>query len=121
MRKKTILIIDDDGGVCRALKASIEDGGRYTALTATRADAGLELVRTQRPDLVLLDLVMPDLDGLEVLRRIKAMAPALPVAMVTGVWSEAEAAQCFQAGAYEYLTKPVDVDHLKTALFVKLL
>ena len=121
MRKKTILIIDDEEQFGRLLKLNLEATTEYAGLTATTGEEGLRLVQAHKPDLVLLDIMMPGSDGLDVLKQIKAMAPDVPVAMVTGVWNEQEAKKAFAAGAFEYITKPVHLEHLKTALLVKLL
>ena len=119
-KKRTILLIDDEQSICRMLKMNIEDNEDYQCLVSTSADAGLELVKTHKPDLVLLDILMPGMGGLETLKRIKAMAPEMPVAMVSATRDEREAQQAMQAGAYEYITKPVDFEYLKTVLFTKL-
>ena len=121
MRKKTILIIDDEEQFGKLLKLNLEASTEYAGLTATTGAEGLRLVQTHKPDLVLLDIKMPDANGLDILKQIKAVAPEVPVAMVTGVWDEQEAKKAFAAGAYEYITKPVHLDYLKTALLVKLL
>ena len=67
-----------------------------------------------------MDIMMPEMDGLEVLAHIKTIAPELPVAMLSAVRDERKAQQAMQAGAYDYITKPVDFKYLKTVLFVKL-
>ena len=121
MRKKTILIIDDEEQFGRLLKLNLEATTDYAALTATTGEEGLRLVQTHKPDLVLLDIMMPGADGLETLKQIKAVAPEVPVAMVTAVWNEQEAKKAFAAGAFEYITKPVHLEYLKTALLVKLI
>ncbi len=120
MSKKKILLIDDEEDTCTVLKLNIETTTEYEALAATSGEAGLKLVKTRKPDLVLLDIMMPGMDGIETLERIKATTPDLPVAMVTAVYKEEEAKRCFEAGVYEYITKPVDFEQLKTALLVKL-
>ena len=120
MAKKRILIIDDEEDFGRLLKLNIEKTGEYEALLATNGGDGVALVKVQRPDLVLLDIMMPGMDGLATLTQIKAVAPELPVAMVTACWNEEEARRIMAAGAYEYITKPVDFSYLKTALLVKL-
>lgn len=120
MSKKKILIIDDEEDFGLLLKLNINKTTNYDALVANNGEAGLELVQKHTPDLVLLDIMMPGIDGIETLKRIKAIAPDLPVAMVTAVYREEEAKRCFDAGAYEYITKPVDFEYLETALLVKL-
>jgi DNA-binding response OmpR family regulator len=120
MSKKKILIIDDEEDFGMLLKLNINKTTNYDALVANSGEAGLELVQRHTPDLVLLDIMMPGIDGIETLKRIKAIAPDLPVAMVTAVYSEEEAKRCFEWGAYEYITKPVDFEYLETALLVKL-
>ena len=102
------------------LKLNIEKTTEYEALVANSGEAGLELIKTHKPDVVLLDIILPGMDGLETLKRIKAAAPDLPVAMATAVRNEEEAKRCFEAGAYEYITKPVDFEYLKIALLGKL-
>lgn len=120
MSKRRILIIDDEPSFVELFKMKVETLGDYECLMATSGQDGLKLVGTRKPDLVLLDITMPEMDGLETLKRIKALAPELPVAMVTATWDEQEAKRCFAAGAYEYITKPVHFDHLQTTLLVKL-
>jgi DNA-binding response OmpR family regulator len=118
--KKKVLLIDDEEDFTTLLKLNLERSMEYEAWVAPGGEAGLRLIQTCKPDLVLLDLMMPGLDRLETLKRIKATTPDLPVAMVTAVWNEEEANRCFEAGAYEYITKPVDLEYLKNTLLIKL-
>lgn len=121
VRRKRVLLIDDEEDFSILLKLNIDTNTEYEALVASSGAAGLECVKMHDPDLVLLDIMMPEMDGIETLEQIKAVAPDLPVAMVTAVWKEEDAQRSFQAGAYDYITKPVDFEYLKTALLVKLL
>lgn len=120
MPKKKILLIDDEEDFATLLKLNIEMISDYDVLMAPNGEVGLDLVQRHKPDLVLLDFRMPGINGLETLKRIKAIIPDLPVAMVTAVFKEEETKQCFEAGAFEYVTKPVDLKHLKTAVLAKL-
>ena len=119
--KKKVLLIDDEKDLSALVKINIEATTGYEVLMATSGREGIELIKTERPDLVLLDIVMPEMDGFEVLKLIKAIAPQLPVAMVTAVLDEKEAKRAFKAGAYEYISKPIHADQLKRAMLVKLL
>ena len=119
--KKKILLIDDEKNLSALLKINIEATTGYEVIVATSGREGIELIKTERPDLVLLDIVMPEMDGFEVLNLIKAIHPQLPVAMVTAVLDENEAKRAFKAGAYEYISKPIHADQLKRAMLVKLL
>ena len=120
MTKKLILITDDEEYFCKLLKWNIEADPDYECLIATTGTKGIELVKKDKPDLVLLDIRMPGVDGMETLKKIKRLNPQTPVAMVTAVWDPQEAKRCLEAGAYEYITKPVDFEHLKTVLLIKL-
>jgi len=118
--KKKILIVDDEESFCELLKLNLEDNKNYEGLIATSGEEAIELVKQHKPDVVLLDILMPDMGGLECLKRIKALAPDLPVAMVTAVWDAEEGKRALREGAYEYITKPIDLEYLKTAIFLKL-
>lgn len=119
--KKQILVIDDEADFGRLLKVNLEKTGEYQVALATNGQEGLSAIRAKRPDLVLLDITMPVMDGMQTLKEIKRTHPDLPVAMVTACWNEDEARRIMQAGAYEYITKPVDFNYLHNALLVKLL
>ncbi len=120
-KKKKVLLIDDEKNLSALLKINIEATTDYEVIVATSGREGIELIKTDRPDLVLLDIVMPEMDGFEVLKLIKAIDPQLPVAMVTAVLDENEAKRAFKAGAYEYISKPIHSEYLKRAMLVKLL
>jgi CheY-like chemotaxis protein len=119
-RKSRILIVDDEENFAKLLKLNLENNGNYDILTARSGEAAIEAVKQHKPDLVLLDIMMPGMGGLQCLKQIKAMAPELPVTMVTAVWDEETGKKALQAGAYDYITKPVDQQYLKKALLVKL-
>ncbi|MBC7105935.1 MAG: sigma-54-dependent Fis family transcriptional regulator, partial [Firmicutes bacterium] len=107
-----IVIIDDEEHMCWALERAMRQEG-YQAFAATGGRQGLELVRREAPSLVLLDLKMPEMDGLEVLRRLREMSPRLPVIMITAYGTIETAIEAMKLGAVDYITKPFDLDELK--------
>lgn len=117
--KKAILIVDDDANHLELMGLRLNEAG-YRVITAQSGKQALDTIGIEKPGLVLLDILMPDMNGFEVLKKIKSVAPDLPVAMVTSVWDKNEAKRAFEAGAYEYITKPVDIEHLKLAVLIKL-
>ena len=119
-KKRLILVIDDEEHFCKLLKWNVESTQEYDCMTANNGDEGLKIIQMVKPDLVLLDILMPGMSGLETLKKIKAIDPQIPVAMVTAVWDDAEGKRCFEAGAFEYLTKPVDFEQLRRSLLSKL-
>jgi len=104
-----ILVVDDDKATVDILRTRLGAQG-YAVVSATDGEAGLEAVREHRPDLVLLDVNMPKLDGLEVCRRLKAddTLSFTPVILVTALADSRDMVAGLDAGADEYITKPVD-------------
>ncbi len=107
-----ILIIDDEEHMCWALKKAMEKEG-YQALTATSGNEGVNLLKEKGPSLVLLDLKMPEMDGMEVLKIIKEIHPKIPVIMITAHGTIETAIEAMKLGAVDYITKPFDLDELK--------
>jgi DNA-binding NtrC family response regulator len=107
-----ILIVDDDAAILKSLERTLRDSGLSDVLPCNDSRQVLDLVRDRQPAVVLLDLVMPHLSGEELLRTLRAHAPALPVIVVTATDEVATAVRCIQSGAYDYLTKPLDTDRL---------
>ncbi len=108
-----ILIVDDDPSNLDIVQARLARSG-YKILTASDGEEALAVAREQQPDLILLDIVMPKLDGLEVCRRLKADStlPFIPIIMVTAKAGSEDVIAGLEAGGDEYLTKPVDSDAL---------
>jgi two-component system NtrC family response regulator len=115
-----ILIIDDEEHMCWALDRAMRQEG-YQALVAYRGKQGLELIKEEAPSLVILDLRMPDMDGLEVLKEAKAIHPKLPVIMLTAHGTIETAIEAMKIGATDYITKPFDLDELKLVVKQNLL
>ncbi|MFZ5647501.1 MAG: sigma-54-dependent transcriptional regulator [Bacillota bacterium] len=110
-----ILVIDDEEHMCWALERAMKQEG-YQVLTTTRGRTGLELIREEAPSLVILDLKMPEMDGMEVLKKAKEYNPKLPVVMLTAHGTIETAIEAMKIGATDYLTKPFDLDELKMVI-----
>jgi two-component system KDP operon response regulator KdpE len=110
----TILIVEDDLPIVRFLRTALGGQG-YTSHEATSAQQGLALAASCRPDIVLLDLGLPDLDGLEVIRRLRAWS-AVPIIIVSARGQENDKVAALDAGADDYLTKPFGVPELMARL-----
>jgi DNA-binding NtrC family response regulator len=111
MSLPVLLLIDDEFGVRESLKMVFSK--QYRVLEADSIDAAIPKVEEERPDVVLLDVLMPKADGLEVLRRIKEIHPACEVIMLTGVNSQQLAAKASDSGAFDFIGKPFDVVDLR--------
>ncbi|MEM8994269.1 MAG: response regulator transcription factor [Acidobacteriota bacterium] len=111
MPTETILIIEDDAVLRRGLKDNFEMRG-YTALTAEDGRAGLDAALEHRPDLVVLDLMMPRLNGFEVCRQVRAAGLDMPIVMLTAKDQEADVVRGLNLGADDYVTKPFGIREL---------
>jgi DNA-binding response OmpR family regulator len=100
-----VLVVDDDPTVSDVVRRYLEQDGCAVRLAADGA-AGLAAVAAERPDLVVLDLMMPGIDGLEVCRRLRRQLPDLPVIMLTALGEEADRVLGLEVGADDYVTKP---------------
>ncbi|MDI6906689.1 MAG: response regulator [Thermoanaerobacterales bacterium] len=107
-----ILIIDDEEEMCWALARAMGKEG-YTVTTVTNPRQGLEMFRRDGADTVLLDLVMPEMDGLTLLRHIRTIDHKVPVIMITGHGSLENALDLVTAGATGYVTKPFNVKDIR--------
>ena len=109
VNRRTVLVVEDDPPLRRMIGIFLRAAG-YRVCAAEDGPSGLALTRDERPDLVLLDLMMPGLDGWEVLRRIKGDAgtAAIPVLVLTASVDHPLAEQARQLGATRFLTKPID-------------
>jgi DNA-binding NtrC family response regulator len=110
-----VLVVDDEPDVCEFLGASLTQRG-LDVRTTTRADSALEMATSEDVDVVLSDLRLDDMDGLELCRRIAEREPNLPVVVITGDGSLDAAVGAIRAGAYDFITKPIDVDALEVAI-----
>ncbi len=102
-----ILVIDDDREIIRLLKSYLEQSG-FTVLTAQNGQTGLQLMRAEQPNLVLLDLMLPDQDGYDVTRQARAEArlKSIPIIMLTARIEDTDKIIGLELGADDYITKP---------------
>jgi two-component system nitrogen regulation response regulator NtrX len=107
--RETILIIDDEEGIRTSLAGVLEDEG-YTVQLAADGEEGLAMAREEMPDLVLLDIWMPGMDGLEVLQRLKAIYPGLTVVMISGHGTIETAVKSTRMGAQDFIEKPLSLE-----------
>lgn len=105
-----ILVVEDEKDIVRLLKYNLEKEG-YTVLTAMDGQAGLDLARKENPDLILLDLMLPKLDGTQVCRSIRQESQA-PIIMLTAKKEEIDKIVGLELGADDYVTKPFSVREL---------
>jgi two-component system KDP operon response regulator KdpE len=110
MRPTTILVVDDEPALLRLVRATLQTHD-YAVITAGSGEEALALVAAERPDLVVLDLRMPGIDGFETLRRLR-LDSWVPVIMLTASAGDADRLTGFAGGADDYLTKPFNPDEL---------
>jgi len=102
-----ILIVDDNQDICLLLSMLIQRAG-YRSRVAYDGETALQMLREQMPDALLLDVKMPGIDGMEVLKQVKQVAPDLPVILITAHGNIAGSVAAIKAGAFDYLTKPFE-------------
>jgi FixJ family two-component response regulator/AraC-like DNA-binding protein len=112
--RPVVLIVDDDAGVREALRFALDES--YAVLDAPHGRSALGIVRAEHVDLVLLDILMPEVDGLEILQELKALEPDLPVIMMTAVKTVRTTVAAMKLGASDYVTKPFQEDELLAAI-----
>ncbi len=105
-KKARILVIEDDAIVRESVVTFLGDQG-FDVLEAEDGERGLEVFRAEKPDMVLTDLRMPKVDGLQVLKHIVSEAPDMPVVVVSGMGTVDDVVESLRLGAWDYLTKPV--------------
>jgi DNA-binding response OmpR family regulator len=108
---KRILIIEDDVAILRGLKDNLEYEG-YGVLSATDGEQGYDLIREKKPDLVILDLMLPRLSGYEVCRKVRAEGGNVPILILTARGEEVDKVHGLNIGADDYVTKPFSVREL---------
>ncbi len=108
---KTVLIIEDDVSILRGLKDNLEFEG-YKVISETRGKEGLDLALEKDADLLLLDVMLPGMNGYEICRKVKKEKPDLPIIMLTARGSEMDKVSGLDTGADDYVTKPFSLPEL---------
>ena len=117
MRK--VLVVDDEPQAVELLEEFLTAKG-YAVVGASGGEEALRRLKEERPHLMLLDIRMPVMDGLEVLRRAREIDREVGIVMVTAVNEESIGRAALRMGAYDYITKPLDFDYLERVLWVKM-
>lgn len=112
---KTILVVDDDGSVREVVKLALEAWG-YRVRLAEDGEEAFSIIKVHEPDVVLSDVIMPRLDGLALLRRLKKWNPCIAVILFTAHPTLADAVSAMKEGAEDVLTKPLDFRRLRHEL-----
>ncbi len=112
--KPTVLICDDEEGIRESFKLILSDS--YDLKFAVNGLEALELLKTLNPSVMLLDIKMPKLHGMEILKQVKKLKPSLPVLIVTGYQSVEMAQEAIKNGAADYIPKPFDSKYILKAV-----
>ena len=112
MSKGPILVVDDDPGQRRIIEFWLQEAG-HTVVTATDGLNGLKLFQQHSPSLVITDMRMPGISGLDVMAKVKAADPEIPVVLITAFGTVADAVEAMRLGAADYILKPINADELK--------
>ena len=106
-----ILVVDDEPKICAALNAFLKTRG-YAVVSASSSDEAVTAILRERPDVVLLDIRMPETGGMEVFQHIRALDPKVRVIITTGDGDEERAKQFLAMGAFDFVAKPFDLMYL---------
>ena len=115
-----ILVVDDESDVRELLKKFLTRRG-YDVKTASDGRAALEAVRSGKPDIVLLDIRLPEMDGLTVLEKLREESNTVAIITMSGVADEDTARRSLELGAADFVTKPFNLPYLETSLLAKLI
>ncbi|WP_274648511.1 response regulator [Paenibacillus humicola] len=119
MDKKKVLIVDDQNGI-RVLLMEVFSSEGYETFQASNGKLALEIVRNDAPDLVLLDMKIPGMDGLEILKHVKAINKEIKVIMMTAYGELDMIKEATDHGALMHFTKPFDIDEMRMAVNMQL-
>ena len=110
-----VLIVDDESSIIDSLEGILSDDG-FEVMHAYNGYEALKKIEAESPDIVLLDIWMPGMDGIDTLKEIKKMSPNLPVVMITGHGSIESAVDATKSGAFDFLEKPLSIDKVMVTI-----
>ena len=113
-----VLVVDDEPDAIELLQEFLTSKG-YEVITAGGGEEAIRKVKAERPHLILLDVRMPKMNGLEVLRQVRQIDKEVGVIMVTAVNEEGTGRQALELGAFDYIVKPLDLEYLERSLWYK--
>ena len=113
--KKLILIIDDEEDI-RSMLENFFESLNYRTISAADLNQTVFLLNREQPDIIFLDIVLPGVNGIEILKLLKRLLPDLIVVMMSGFATEPKAKAALELGAFDYLKKPFDMSHIKSML-----
>ncbi len=107
-----LLVVDDEKEICDFLRSFFEERN-YKVVTANSGKQAIEEIKKSKPQVVLLDIKMPEMDGVQTLKEIKASTPKIKVIMVTAIETRDKIEECLRLGADNYITKPLSLEYLE--------
>ncbi len=107
-----LLVVDDNESICQLIDDFFHDLKGHEVISTQKAEEAVELTREHKPDLALLDIMMPGMHGVQLLRLLKQVDPTLKAIMITAVEDEEIAREAMKEGAADYVTKPLDLNYL---------
>lgn len=113
--RPTVMVVDDEARVCQLFEKILGEEG-YQVITATSGERALALAGEVRPDVIVLDIVMPGMDGLATLRELRKRGQQSLVVMLTAKGTARTAREAMILGAYDYITKPFNLEFLKSVI-----
>lgn len=113
--KKTVLIVDDEYSFCKSLKTFLEKIG-YEVLVTTNGEQALDLIKSERPAVMTLDIRMPGMDGYEVLQKAKRLNDTMPIVVITAIDVPRMEEMLERSGAHAILQKPIDLRELQATI-----
>ena len=116
-----ILVVDDNPSICQLVSDFFGELKGHTVYTAENAEQALKVVRGEAPELALLDIMMPEVHGVDLLRQIKQVRPEVKVIMISAVDDEEIAQEAMREGAADYVTKPLDLNYLDALVTFQLM